>query len=271
MTTLSTLLSLVSYTSKMPGFKNKYLGLLLTGLTVMGHYRVKLRRWWIKQIDRFALNGDDIELRLFLNNRVITLAMRPGNEGDYIVGGELIKGIYEPPVDEPDLIIDGGANIGIFAIYAASYFPNSRIICYEPDPNNYKQLKKNLENNHLQAEAYQLGLWSSNKCLYFHAASSETGFINELPSDTSTSVNCVLPSVSNRSWLKLDVEGAEYEILPTLFEKHQYPFWISMEIHELNTKGQDLVDLLRNSHYEIKDNIDFDLDCAVITASRVQV
>lgn len=266
MSTLSTLFALISYTRKCPGIKNKYLGFLLTGLTVMGHHRVKLRQWWIDQISSFSSSHNDVELKVLINHKALILSIRPGNIGDYIIGGEFIKSIYKVPIEKPDLIIDGGANIGIFSLYASSYFPSSKLVCYEPDLDNYNQLKKNLSKNDVQAEAYQLGLWSSNICLYFHSASSETGFISETSSDIQ--INCILPEISHKTWLKLDVEGSEYEVLPALFEKHQYPYWISMEIHQLNTKGKDLVDLLKKHNYKILGRCNFDVDCDVITAYR---
>src|SRR5438128_3211500 len=38
-----------------------------------------------------------------------------------------------PMIGMPELIIDGGANIGCATIYFANRFPNARIIAVEPD------------------------------------------------------------------------------------------------------------------------------------------
>jgi hypothetical protein len=47
---------------------------------------------------------------------------------------------------KPLIIIDGGANIGLFAIKMKNDFPESQIICVEPDPDNFQMLqKKSLE------------------------------------------------------------------------------------------------------------------------------
>src|SRR5690606_31541144 len=40
-------------------------------------------------------------------------------------------------------IIDLGANSGISALYFRSLFPNSEIICFEPDPQSFSQLTEN--------------------------------------------------------------------------------------------------------------------------------
>ena len=68
--------------------------------------------------------------------------------------------------------------------------------------------------------------------------------------------------------MKLDIEGGEYEVLPTLLENGQYPRWISLEIHYFNTKGQSIMSLLRKHGYKIRGGEDRELDCTVISAYR---
>ena len=44
----------------------------------------------------------------------------------------------------PKVIIDGGANIGLSTLFFKNKFPNSRIICIEPDIKNFEMLSKNV-------------------------------------------------------------------------------------------------------------------------------
>jgi FkbM family methyltransferase len=44
-------------------------------------------------------------------------------------------------------VVDVGANVGIFAVFAASLFPGSRIVCVEPLDSNISLLQKNLSLN----------------------------------------------------------------------------------------------------------------------------
>ena len=44
----------------------------------------------------------------------------------------------------PKTIIDIGANVGAFAIWAALHFPEASIVCYEPVRSNFKVLEQNL-------------------------------------------------------------------------------------------------------------------------------
>ena len=265
MSTISTIIKTAIYTSKCYSFKDKWLGFLLAGLTVMGHHRVKLRQWYLNQVNRFAFN-QQVQLGICIGGKLRAFSMRFANEGDYLIGGELVKGVYEIPNFQPELIIDGGGNIGMFSILAKSYFPQAKLVVYEPDNNNFEQLKKNLALNQIEGEVNQLGLWSKDVTLYYHSNSSETGYVDENP--PGEPISCTLPDVTANCWLKLDIEGAEYEVLPTLLNNSKYPRWISMEVHYFDTKGQALLSLLRQHGYQIKGGDDHEADCIVISAYR---
>jgi len=194
-------------------------------------------------------------------------SMRKGNKADYLIGGELVKGAYEVPDFHPRVIVDGGANIGMFALSSKSYFPDAELVCYEPDHDNFRQLLKNMELNYIQAITHQLGLWSKTTTLYYHSQSSYDGFIDEHP--PGIPIACTLPEIKPECWLKLDIEGAEYEVLPTLLENGQYPRHISMEVHHFSAKAQPLFSLLRKHGYTLKGDDVSAIDCSVISAYRL--
>ncbi len=265
MSTINTLLTIANDARKGASWRDKWLSFLVTGLIVMGKHRINLRKWWLKKIDNLSIHNT-LEIKLKIEGKVKYFSMRRGNEADYIIGGELLKGSYKVPDFEPKIIIDGGANIGMFAIHSNSYFPQAKLICYEPDKDNVQQLQKNLDLNNIEAEIRKLGLWSKETILYYHVSESHIGFIDENP--PGTPIPCTLPEIKSDCWLKLDIEGAEYEVLPALFQKGQYPRWISMEIHYFNTKGESLLTLLREHGYEIEGDVDFAVNCTVISAYR---
>lgn len=264
MSTISTIINLSHYAQKGASFRNKWLAFLIAGLGVLGHHRVKLRPWFIRRINDFGVEGF-VQLHLYCNRRSVYFSMRQGNEADYLMGGELVRGTYEVPTFEPKTIVDGGANIGMFAIHAVCHFPKAKLICYEPDSANFQQLQKNLAVNYLQAVTHQSALWSKKTTLYYHAQSSHTGFVDECP--LGVPISCTLPEIENDCWLKLDIEGAEYEVLPVLLDKGQYPRWISMEIHYFDTKGQSLLSLLHEHGYTVKGG-EATVNCTTISAYR---
>jgi FkbM family methyltransferase len=61
---------------------------------------------------------------------------------------------------EPKIIIDAGANVGLFSILMKNRFPAAKVICIEPDKENCEVLRKNLSpyNN---VEIVNAGLWNS--------------------------------------------------------------------------------------------------------------
>jgi FkbM family methyltransferase len=44
---------------------------------------------------------------------------------------------------DAEIIIDAGANVGYSVLYFKNKYPNAKIICIEPDPNNFEILKEN--------------------------------------------------------------------------------------------------------------------------------
>lgn len=100
----------------------------------------------------------------------------------------------------------------------------------------------------ISAEVIPKALWSKTAELFFHSGESFTGFVSEDPSPYP--ISCVLPVVPDQCWLKLDIEGAEYEVLPALLEAGCQPKIISMEIHDFSRRGNKLLNLLKTHGYE---------------------
>ncbi len=78
----------------------------------------------------------------------------------------------------------------------------------------------------------------------------------------------MLPVVSDGCWLKLDIEGGEYEVLPALLKAGPQPAIISMEIHDFNRRGEGLLVLLRQHDYAIAGAYKPDDVCITICARK---
>lgn len=124
-------------------------------------------------------------------------------------------------------IIDIGANVGYFSIYALSKFPNAKVISFEPMPQNFALLNEYL--HHLNTERWQVynrAVSADNKPLTLHFNASDdfttsAGKFGLHPGDKDT---IAVPSVTLKEivesnelgkidLLKLDCEGSEYDIL----------------------------------------------------------
>lgn len=182
--------------------------------------------------------------------------LRADEDGDLSVASEFIRSGYEFPDTTPAQIIDGGANIGLFAVMASRRFPEVRVACFEANPDNMPALRRNLANNHANAEAINQALWSGDSELVFHSHMAYSGHVAESGAEPETGntvkVKAILPDVGPDCWLKLDIEGAEYEVLPALFAADRYPRWISGELHYYREKGPELVETMRQHGYSFR-------------------
>jgi len=78
-----------------------------------------------------------------------------------------VEEIYERfyPLQENDVIVDAGANIGIFAVKAANIVgEKGRVFAIEPEPGNLHFLRRNLQANGVKnCVVISKGLWSSHE------------------------------------------------------------------------------------------------------------
>jgi FkbM family methyltransferase len=151
-------------------------------------------------------------------------------------------------------VVDIGAHIGIFSIFAATKAKNGRVYSYEPLLENFKFLERNILINSLKnISIFNLGVAGRKMERKF--------FINPVGGSLIGNSNlnfrriqCItLEDIFNDNklekinFLKIDCEGAEYEILfntpKEIFEKIDR---ISMEYHSdsqnLNTKLKEFLE-----------------------------
>lgn len=146
------------------------------------------------------------------------------------------------PTSEP-FIIDCGSNIGLSIIYFKSKFPKSTIIGFEPDPKIFNVLKKNVSGFekvtlHNKAVSKEKGKLSFV---------SEGGFSGRL-NDEADSGNVIVVEAEPLTYyidrkidlLKIDIEGAEYEVLQEIQPKLQMVDKIFIEYHSIYGKSQNL-------------------------------
>jgi FkbM family methyltransferase len=133
---------------------------------------------------------------------------------------------FETDSAEP-LILDAGANIGMATLYFKKLYPAARIICFEPDPENFALLQRNVEGNGLtNVELHQAAVSDDEAPLVFFTSHNASPLRNStirerVPSAAEIQVPAVRLSGFIRSdvdLLKLDVEGAEGRVLADLID-----------------------------------------------------
>lgn len=141
------------------------------------------------------------------------------------------------------LIVDIGAHIGCFSVYAATLNSNAKILAFEPDEGNYKLLKENLHLNNVKnvqpknvAVTAEEGTRTINisKDSHNHSFYNAENKLSEKKVQTTT-LRKILKNDAHADLLKIDCEGAEFEILRNLSEEDfKKVRTIYIEFHEFD-------------------------------------
>ena len=91
-----------------------------------------------------------------------TIFLRKNTSDTAIFDQVFLHGDYDMHFNfQPQTIVDAGAHIGLFSIVMKNRFPNAKLICIEPDKNNFETLNKNLS-GYSSVETVRAGLWNRN-------------------------------------------------------------------------------------------------------------
>lgn len=169
--------------------------------------------------------------------------------GQYI---EIIrKGIYNFHTNyEAPYIIDCGANIGISLIYFKSKFPDAEIVAFEPDPYVFALLSENINKfNYSNITLVNKGVWNLNGKVKFYGVGDDAGRIIEanLPNQGCIEIDVI----SLRTFLqkkvhllKIDIEGAEFEVLQDISDLLYNVEKLYIEYHSKINEKQKLHNIL---------------------------
>lgn len=202
---------------------------------------------------------------------------------DVLVDKEYTEGGFEPAGDET--VIDIGANIGAFTLHSAKRC--RRVIAYEPGSNEFELLTQNIELNgfdNVSAVRAAVG-GSRGETVLFHGKDSVLNTIHEdrAPGGTeSEKVQCVTledifraHNLDHCDLLKLDCEGAEYDILYSAdVSCLQKVSRITMEYHvapgeDKRRKADSLGTYLESIGFKVVRYIDFvDHDCGMMRLTQ---
>jgi FkbM family methyltransferase len=157
--------------------------------------------------------------------------------------------IYKFKADsQSPFIIDCGANIGLSVIYFKHLYPNARIVAFEPDQVIFRVLQRNLDAFHLEnVTIYPEAVWDCETELSFQPDGSVGGRLCEGGTTARPVKTARLKNFLNQKvdFLKIDVEGAEYEVLRDCADSLVNVDYLFIEHHGLQNAEKTLDEILQ--------------------------
>jgi FkbM family methyltransferase len=135
---------------------------------------------------------------------------------------------YLPLSFDKPVIIDCGANIGMSVLYFKKLFQNAVITAFEANTHTYELLQKNVVNNNLQdVSLHNVALYDKEGEISFFIGEDIGTLVGSVRSDRggtkemkvkSKLLSSFLIDTPSIDILKMDVEGAEHNIVKDLYE-----------------------------------------------------
>jgi FkbM family methyltransferase len=140
--------------------------------------------------------------------------------------------------------------MGLSILYFSRLYPNAEIVAFEPEPPIFEMLKRNMQAfTSINVTVNQLALWNKKTQLDFYTdkgmgGSIENVYRNQQPVKVQTEL---LSAYINKEvdFLKIDIEGAETEVLTECAHKLHLVKNIFVEYHSFINKPQQLDVILK--------------------------
>lgn len=174
------------------------------------------------KIIKLKYDKKGLYLRTFTTDISLANSVLIGDFGNRMWNGEYVqveKYLCSLKKENP-VIIDAGANIGLFSRLILKCKPNARIYAIEPEMDNYNLLVKNTK-EYSNVTCMKKGLWSKECFLKVIARGTGAwGFmVKEAERESPETISAIsIENILNKynidkiDLLKMDVEGSEYEI-----------------------------------------------------------
>lgn len=204
----------------------------------------------------------------------VTLTAPPDVTLEGLVVEVFHYGAYAPgeqfQISPGDTVFDIGANVGVFAVWAALHDPSVKVYAFEPASENFRHLQRNIEANGLDnIVPLQCAVSDSDGelTLYLHEHGAMHTMFKDVADGLHRSQAVDLGGETVPAWsldslldkyevercdfLKIDCEGAEYAIFDGLSDQG----WsriakISAEYHNYGEhRGEDLQRTMRDNGF----------------------
>lgn len=181
------------------------------------------------------------------------------NYNKYITETRCIRKYAKP--NKNDIVLDVGAYIGEFSIPSSVYA--KKVYSIEPSPYIFRKLNINCANIQ-NIKCINYGIWNKNNTLSFDiqdktadTAISKIG--SDIQYDYRKLINCYrldsLPYISDITFLKIDGEGSEPEIIESLGSHRPKTIIVDIGPERNGRDTEDMVNrMLDNMGYSVESN-----------------
>jgi FkbM family methyltransferase len=213
------------------------------------------KNWPAAILERLKMNKRETPLPLRLRNG-LNVSVEPGSLDVQVLAEifgerEYTPNFYRRSYQEARVIVDIGANKGMFTLFAATTFPNAGVYAYEPDPLLFAELQRHIARNRFDARCrlHNCAVWSRQRSVTFapaHRMNRGGGAVVERKEATGAievqalALKDILRELQMVDFMKMDIEGAEYEvILGTSAEDLRVVKFLALEHHPSPVHGVD--------------------------------
>ncbi|MEI6266157.1 MAG: FkbM family methyltransferase [Sphingobacteriia bacterium] len=165
-------------------------------------------------------------------------------------------------IEEGDTVVDIGANVGLFSVYASYKVGKGKVFAFEPFKENYEILSKQIQLNDLtNLFPHNLGVSSitGEQTLFLsptntggHSIKFDQGASSVIIKTITLSEFCNSNNISRIDFLKIDCEGSEFEILESSPQILDSVKKLVMECHPYKNKSvEDMIELLEKHHFKV--------------------
>jgi FkbM family methyltransferase len=209
-----------------------------------------MKNWPTYYKEFFGLIKDGVHVEYKLRNGLV-LESKVFGINHRIFNEIWVYECYTPPgfeIRENDIVIDIGANYGLFSLFASRKAKNGKVFAFEPVAENYQILVNNIEKNHIknifpfkQAVLNKVGrrkIFLNEKCDVSHSLFQS---VVRAPTRKVEIIDTIAfrsflkqENINHIDFLKIDCEGSEYEIFYSIKNFLNKIDKISGEIHYID-------------------------------------
>jgi FkbM family methyltransferase len=197
------------------------------------------RGWW-KFAYRILGGGQQADTQLCFPPTV-TFSYRSGTTDLLVLEQVFLDREYHlEPVHPVEYVVDLGSNIGVTAMYWAQRYPRAKLVLVEPDPDNFKLLRKNTAAFRDRCLLLQAAVSNQRGQASFFRSSREYNHSMIRMDDCVSEIQVRALTVSDVidaagfprvDLLKMDIEGGEELVMPTIRQWKHIPRSLIAEVH----------------------------------------